>query len=311
LILILEAERPLAGLARGLEAAGRTVKSAFVDLGSMKSVRAVVAEAKPEAVIACGLEDPLACEEEPGRAFLWNAEGAIHLAAAALEFKAVPVMISTAAVFGDAGTEHDEASATDPRTAYAKSKLQGETFLLRAAKSGLVIRVGHVLADGLGEERAQAKSSASSREIVSVIGAYDLGIAIDRLLAEKVTGVVHAACGNPTEHSLWSAFAPVEETQRVGGAGLICDRLARIVTLRSWREALADAARFPAPVVEVVRTLLAGESFSGDGEVAVSVLSGKVVVELGEDRILKAGASLSISGTYRVVAIDPSSIIVR
>ena len=307
MILILEARRALIGLQRGLEAAGREVAIARdIDIGSMKAVRAEVARAKPAAVVLTGgLEDPLVCEEEPARAFLLNGEGAIHLAAAALEFRAVPIMISTAAVFGDRGGEYGESDQTEPQTAYAKSKLQGETFLLRAARNGIVLRVGTVIEDG--HARAE-RVSASDREIVSVVGAYDLGIAIDRCLAGGIAGVVHAANGNVSEAELAQAIAAqVEVTLRKGGAALLCSRIA---ALRPWREAVEDAMCTSPPVVPV-RTLAPGEAVSGSGPVEVTIVSGKVVIEETEDLIAKAGASVAVTGPYRVVAIDPSQIIVR
>jgi dTDP-4-dehydrorhamnose reductase len=316
LILILEAAgRPLLGLARGLEAVGRAVSIARdFDVSSMKSVRAAVERAKPAAVILTGgMEDPLACEEDPAQAFVMNAEGAIHLAAAAMEFSAVPVLISTAAVLGDAGGEHGEDEAPDPRTAYGRSKLQGETFLLRAAKNGLVVRVGHVLEDGLARERGRMREQieASEREPISVIGAFDLGTAIDRLLAEKATGVVHAACGTVSELELWRTIgARVDATFRKGGAALSCGRLERIgLRLRDWQTALSDAARFDAPAPEPrARIMAQGEAIAGNGPAEIAVLTGKVVVEEREDRILKTGQTAAVEGTYRITAIEASEI---
>jgi dTDP-4-dehydrorhamnose reductase len=328
-ILILEArDRRLSGLARGLQALGRKVAIAEgVELQSMKSVRAAVAAAKPTAVVLTGgMEDPLRCEEDPARAFVLNAEGAIHLAAAAMEFQAIPIAISTAAVLGDRGGEHGEDSPPSPTTTYAKSKHQGETFLLRAAaKRGLILRVGHVFEDGLAAERARLASAitASERELVSPIGAADLGTAIDRLLAASASGVVHVASHDSpvAELSLWRAIASacgvdagrVETSQRQGGAALVSGRLSALgVKLRSWREALEDAASHAAPaVVEPVKKLAAGESLSGQGPIEIEVLAGKIVLESRSDQILKAGQSARIEGTYRIVAIDAAEIALK
>ena len=134
-------------IARGLAEKQRAVVvDREVDIGSMRAVRDAVARVKPAAVVLVGaMEDAEACEADPDRAFLLNAEGAIHLAAACLELKAVPVLLSTAEVFSMKGGPWSESDPTSAASAWARSKEKGEQFLSRANKTALVLRTGPIV----------------------------------------------------------------------------------------------------------------------------------------------------------------------
>src|SRR5262249_30647780 len=145
------------GLKRGLEQEGREVAiDLTVDMSSMKGVRQAVADKKPTAVImAEAWDDPEACEADPDRAYLRNAETAIHVAAACLEFQAVPVLLSTAEVFGQSGGPWSEGDVPAPASVWAQSRLRGEELLRRAAKNSLILRTGPILGEGFVRERAR------------------------------------------------------------------------------------------------------------------------------------------------------------
>jgi dTDP-4-dehydrorhamnose reductase len=294
-----------------------------VDVASRKLVRAAVERTKPRAVVLTGgLEDAAECEEDPGRAFALNTEGAIHLAMAALEFGAVPVLISSARVFS-AGA-HGEGDEPDPTTAYGRSKLQGEQFLTRAAPRSLVVRAGHVLEDGLVMERARLSGPVEAgRGTVSPIGAADLGSLIADLLARDRTGLFHASsAGAPIrEVDLWRAVADhvggvVIESDRSASSALLASKAEALgLVARDWRESLAEAAgreaRRIAVPLEVRTRLEPGEARSGRGPVEIEVVSGKLVIEgEGEDRIVKPGRFI-VDGPFRAVAVDRSEIVIR
>lgn len=198
----------LAGIARGLAA---PITAPEVDPTSMRAVRDAVMRAKPSAaVLVEGLEDIDACEADPDRAFALNAEAAIHLAAACLEAKATPVLISTAEVFGNSGGPWSESDDAAPLSAYARTKHQGEQFLTRASKGALIVRTGPVLSEAYAEERARfsAPFQEAVDEMVSPISAFDLGRAIDALVSANAKGLFHVA-PSPAESraDLWKRIA--------------------------------------------------------------------------------------------------------
>jgi dTDP-4-dehydrorhamnose reductase/mannose-6-phosphate isomerase-like protein (cupin superfamily) len=198
-ILILQGKDGIAdGIARGARALGMEAEiAATVDMSSMRAVRAAVAEKKPSAVVmAEGLEDLDLCEADPDRAFLANAEAAIHVAAACLEFEATPILISSAEVFGQRGGPWSEGDEPQPMSTFARSKLRGEEFIRRAAKNALVLRVGPMLSDGLAKERAMLSAERldeADDEMVSPIAADQVGAAIAALISAKQSGVFHVA----------------------------------------------------------------------------------------------------------------------
>lgn len=268
MILIFAGARSVRGLVRGLEHVGRQVRvEREADLGSMQSVRAAVKACEPAAVVlAAGLDDPEACESEPDRAFAENAERAINVAAATLEFRSVPVMLSTAEVYGQSGGPWSEADAPEPPSVFAQSKLRGEQFLARAAPNALILRTGPVLEDGLDDfgSRLQMDVEAADDELVSPIGGVDLGRALHALLEAEVRGVVHVANrGAPVSRAdllLRVAEAlgidrgriaprPGRALERRAGwartATLHTDRLDKALDapLRSWPAALLEAAQ--------------------------------------------------------------------
>jgi dTDP-4-dehydrorhamnose reductase/mannose-6-phosphate isomerase-like protein (cupin superfamily) len=179
----------IAGVARGLEHEGFAVQEdSLPDLSSMRAVRAAVDRTRPTAVVvASALDDAERCESDPDRAFRENAENLIHVAAAAMEFAARPVLVSTAEVFGGRGGPWSESDEPSPLSTCARTRLQGEEFLVRAAKDALIVRTGPVVS------AAHAEIEPADDEWVSPIAPFDLGRAIAVLIAAGARGVFHAA----------------------------------------------------------------------------------------------------------------------
>jgi len=99
---------------------------------------------KPDAVIHCAAEtDVDLCETKPEVAQKINAEAAGRLAEATRKLGAHFVFISTSGVF--AGTKpgpFTEEDVPNPPTAYGRSKLAGERWVLAAHPEALVLRAG-------------------------------------------------------------------------------------------------------------------------------------------------------------------------
>ncbi len=108
---------------------------ASLDVTDADAVRAVIADARPDAVINCAAwTDVDGAEAAEAQATAINDEGAGHVAAAAAEAGAFVVHVSTDYVFaGDASEPYVEADPTGPRTAYGRSKLAGERAVAAAS----------------------------------------------------------------------------------------------------------------------------------------------------------------------------------
>lgn len=276
MILILQGKDGRAeGLKRGLEREGRVVAIDLeVDLTSMRGVRQAVAAHRPEAVVLAEAWDDLeGCESNPDRAYLRNAEAVIHMAAACMEFEAVPVLLSTAEVFGRSGGPWSEGDSPEPLSVLAESRLRGETLLARAAKNCLILRTGPIIGDRLDEAWARLAEGveAADDEYVSPVAALEIGRAIHALLAARQTGLFHVVAPEPpvTRAALAEALAAAlglppgvvvarsgrsiaGKAARARSAVLVSDRLARHLAapLAPWRTALGSPAAVAAPAAE-------------------------------------------------------------
>ena len=114
-----------------------------LNLGDMSEVRRSVARYEPATIIVeGGLNDPEAAEASMDVAFKENAENLIHVGAAALEFQARLVLLSSAEVFGQRGGPWIESDQARPISCLGQSLLRGETLLGRMIPSLLVLRTG-------------------------------------------------------------------------------------------------------------------------------------------------------------------------
>lgn len=237
------------------------VEETVENAASMRDLRAAVARHKPKVVIlAESYDDPAACEQDPDRAYRENAEAAISLAAAALEFTARPVLVSTAEVYGQGPGPWSEADLPEPNSNYANSMLRAEQFLARASKLALIVRCSAIYGDGLEDEveRLQSGQGSSSSELLSPISAFELGRAITGLLQAEQTGVVHVVAGGPPASRAevdqkileWTGLQPGvlrSPTERRRGHALFGDRLRKFHQPPSWTAALEAAAALAPP----------------------------------------------------------------
>ncbi|MGF1511987.1 MAG: sugar nucleotide-binding protein [Myxococcota bacterium] len=186
----------------GLEAVTAGCKSAAeaeqveVEITSMRDVREVVARFRPRAVILAAWRDAENAERDPDRAFRISSEAAINMAAAALEFDAVPCYLSVADVFGAAGGPFGVQDEASPMAPFAEAAFRGEVFVSRASRGrALVVRSGPWV-EGMQEDVRDGRAFPRSSRI-SPIRAFDLGVALVGWLDAKRTGVVHASSDGP------------------------------------------------------------------------------------------------------------------
>jgi dTDP-4-dehydrorhamnose reductase len=211
------------------------------------------------------------CEREPEAAQRGNALAPGLLAEACAKRGIQMAHVSTDYVFaGDSPTPYTEQDATEPRTVYGRTKLEGEERVRAASPGFLIVRTSWVFGRGRNfiaailaqaEEHRAGRASAPMRVVDDQHGrptyAYDLGGAILRLLERGASGLYHVA--NRGVASWWELArtcldeAGFEElpVERIRTDELDCDapRPARSVldcskaealgvTMRSWRDAV-------------------------------------------------------------------------
>ena len=246
-----------ASIGRGLIAHGVEVRfDGDTDLSVMRDVRAAVQRVRPQAVVmTAGFDDMAACEDDAERAFVDNAENVIHVAAAAREFDAVAVLLSTAEVFGGRGGPWGEGDEPAPLSTWARSRLKGETFMARASPSALIVRTGPILSD---EALVEVTLDPATDQWVSPIAGVDVGRALGILIDAKVGGLIHLTTPDEpvTRADLCSALAAArgqssdkgQSSRQLGrkytcarNATLLADRVAKYLpsgSLGSWRDHL-------------------------------------------------------------------------
>jgi dTDP-4-dehydrorhamnose reductase len=145
------------------------------------------------------------CEREPEVAHLGNAVAPAVLAQACAAAGARLVHVSTDYVFpGDADRPYGEADPTGPRSAYGRTKLEGERAVLEASDDFLVVRTSWVFGAGRNFiaavlEQAEKRRSGAVSGPLSVVDdqmgrptyAVDLADGILRLAEAGARGIVH------------------------------------------------------------------------------------------------------------------------
>lgn len=230
--MILVLRSPNAGLdalARGLVDA----KVVDVDIADMRSVRGVVAQHRPTAVISTVWRDHRGAEADPEAAFRYDGEAAINMAAAALEFDAAACLLSVADVFGSGVGPFDEGATPHPASEYADAARRAEVFFSRAMREkGLIVRSGLWLETVEAEVQAGAPWPGGAQ--VQVLSAEALGRFVASLIESGTTGVVHAVPASAARAAsevyreaasrLGSPPAPVDPESALAPAAILASR---------------------------------------------------------------------------------------
>lgn len=205
-------------------------------------------------------------EQEPDIAMAINADGTERVARAADKVGARLIYISTDYVFdGTKGRPYEESDATNPLSAYGRSKREGEQRALAGCANTLVVRTAWLYsAHGANFVKTIMRLAREQRELRVVndqhgcpTHAGDLAHALSRVMNLPLKGIVHAAgSGNCTWHELASAIVssmavPVEvlpiftkdasRPARRPAYGVLANRIlaGAGITLPHWKESLA------------------------------------------------------------------------
>lgn len=132
-------EPVLALHSRNIKLAG--TRAEFVDLESAAALKKQLASLRPDLVVhAAGLTSVDQCEEQPAVAMHVNAELARNVAAATAAVDVKLIHISTDHLFDGGKSLYTENDPPAPINVYARTKLQGEEWVLQENPAALVVR---------------------------------------------------------------------------------------------------------------------------------------------------------------------------
>lgn len=185
-----------------------------LDVINQAAVRAAVAASRPRIIINCAAFTAVdAAETQEALAFAVNGGAVAHLQAAADEFGARLIQISTDYVFSGDGTRalgEDEPPA--PKSVYGRSKLAGERAAQRAVDH-LVVRTAWMFGEGGSNfvEAIRRQLEGGNRHLRVVADqrgcptyAGDLADALIALSCAQVRGILHVVNGGQAS---WHEFA--------------------------------------------------------------------------------------------------------
>ncbi|MDE0071825.1 MAG: dTDP-4-dehydrorhamnose reductase [Caldilineaceae bacterium] len=235
-------------------------------------IASAVAEADPDIVInAAAWTDVDGAEETPDEAFAVNALGPRYLAEGCARCGADLVQVSTNEVFaGEAGRYYREYEQVSPGSAYARSKAAGELAVAACLDRLYIVRVAWLYAPGGINFPAKISAAADRLGALRVVSdefgnptyAPDVAAAVARMLENRRFGIYHFVNDGCASRYEWA----VELMRLIGRESLPITSIAAHewprptmppphavlinqagaalgITLRDWREALADYVR--------------------------------------------------------------------
>ena len=228
---------------------------------------------RPEIVIhAAAWTDTAAAERDPAAALAVNGEGAGNVARACAAAGIPIVYVSSNEVFdGEKGAPYDEDDAAHAINEYGRSKLAGEKAVQEAGGDFYIVRTSWLYGPGRTSfpekiiERAQADGALRgvTDEIASPTWTADLAVALLELVSTGRFGLYHLAGDGSCSRKEWAEEVlrlagidvPVESVRQADfglpyrkppDSTLANHRAAELgITLRPWREALAEHMRTP------------------------------------------------------------------
>lgn len=220
--------------------------SAELDITNLDAVLAFVKEKMPEVIINCAAHTNVdRCEKEWDLAYKINAIGPRNLSIAANDVDAKIIHVSTDYVFSGTGdrpiTEFDEVC---PKSAYGKTKLEGERFVQTIAKKFFIVRTAWLYGDGKNFVKTMLRLSETNDtvgvvcdQIGSPTSADELARAIHYLEPTENYGIFHGTCEGSCS---WADFTT--EIFRLAGKTTKVD----YITSDEYARRFPDAARRPA-----------------------------------------------------------------
>ncbi len=186
-----------------------------LDITDTEAIKTYFAKQKPDLVFNCAaMTNVDGCEGNEEFAFRINAEGPRNLATACQSSGARLIHISTDYVFaGDGTVPYNEFDSTNPNTAYGRSKLAGERFVLDLCKNSCVCRTawlyGYVgnnfVKTMLRLAREKGELTVVNDQVGNPTSAVDLAYQLVLLAASPERGIFHCTCNGDAVS--WHTFA--------------------------------------------------------------------------------------------------------
>lgn len=174
-----------------------------LDVRDASAVTRAIAADKPDRIFHCAaFTDVDGAEEQPDLAFAVNRDGARNVAQAASQAGVRLVHFSTDFVFsGDASRPYAPDATPDPRSVYARSKLEGEGAVQSAGGDALIVRTSWLFGAGgrtfVGAITDRARRGLPLRVVDDQIGrptwTRTVVHAAEQLSRMETRGVVHVA----------------------------------------------------------------------------------------------------------------------
>ena len=253
-----------------------------LDITNQEAVMLTLANSRTDVVInTAAWTDTVGCERDPARARQANGEAAGYMAAGCRETGATMVHISSNEVFdGRQSAPYVEADQANPINEYGRSKLLGEEMVKANLIEHQIVRTSWLYGPGrvsfpekiIERARDDGRLRLVTDEVASPTWTVDLAQAIAGLLKHLEYGIFHLANEGECSRKEWAEeilnqcgmTIPIEETTQTAFnlpyrkpvvSTLSNTRAAALgVTMRPWREALADHLHETGLVAEVSRT---------------------------------------------------------
>jgi dTDP-4-dehydrorhamnose reductase len=241
------------------------------DLTAYEQTFGIITEFRPDVAIhAAAFTNVDLCEREPETAYRVNALATQNVALACQSCGAAMVYISTDYVFDGAQSEpYWEWDRPNPQSVYARSKWAGEQITQSLLTRFYIARTAWLYSRGgknfvqsvlrLADERSEL--SYVTDEVGSPTYAPDLAAALTQLIAHPLYGIYHFTNTGVCSRYEWAKAIlelagrpdyPIHPTQGYQRAAKVparselrnfCGATQLGITLRPWREALADYFR--------------------------------------------------------------------
>lgn len=184
-----------------------------LDITNIDEVRKLVTEKQPDVIINCAAHTNVdKCETEWDLAYRINAIGPRNLSIAANIVGAKMIQISTDYVFPGNGTQPiTEFDTPAPKSAYGKTKYEGENFVKEFVKEHFIIRTAWLYGDGHNFIKTMLKLSENhdtlnvvKDQVGSPTSAAELARLIHYLEPTENYGTFHGTCEGICS---WADFA--------------------------------------------------------------------------------------------------------
>lgn len=184
-----------------------------LDITNIEEVMKLITEQKPDVIINCAAHTNVdKCETEWDLAYRINAIGPRNLSIAANAVGAKMIQISTDYVFSGNGTQPiTEFDTPAPKSAYGKTKYEGENFVKEFVKEHFIIRTAWLYGDGHNFVKTMLKL-AENHDTLNVVkdqvgsptSASELARLIHYLEPTQNYGTFHGTCEGICS---WADFA--------------------------------------------------------------------------------------------------------